>query len=286
MKNKEEEIELFLKKPLEIGDWVHLYKNKSYGNYEDINNINENDIDRKIYTVIDFIENNIKVKHENTILIINKKFIANKSTYKIGYNPFPINNWQDSVKFINSPIESLLHSIGFDKIRIKTVSTATIKNKEIDELNWKPYFLINGNKVYYQRDFCWSINDKKLLIESIISGIDIGKFVFRRRSYDWIVKQLDNGNDEVAFKDIIDGKQRLNAILGFIKNEYSDLNNYYFKDYSQEAQNKFFNFNSFAHGEMGENSTDEEVKKTFLNINFSGEQMSEEHINFVKSINL
>lgn len=37
---------------------------------------------------------------------------------------------------------------------------------------------------------------------------------------------------------------------------------------------------------IGEKCKDEDVKRIFLNINFSGVQMSQEHIDFVKQINL
>lgn len=59
-----------------------------------------------------------------------------------------------------------------------------------------------------------------------------------------------------------------------------------FSDLSGEAVSSFMNFNSIAYGELGEECTDEDVKKVFLGVNFTGVEMSQEHIEFVKNINL
>jgi len=45
-------------------------------------------------------------------------------------------------------------------------------------------------------------------------------------------------------------------------------------------------FMGITFGEMEENATDEDVKATFLGINFAGVQMSQEHLEYVKQINL
>lgn len=157
---------------------------------------------------------------------------------------------------------------------------------DIPYVNWNPAIVDkNGNEVVYQRDFCWSLNDKQALLESIYNRIDIGKVVIRERPYSWVVKRLKEGK-EAAFCEVVDGKQRLKTIFEFVLGEFPDMNGNYFDDLSEEAKSRFFNFHGVAYGELGENATDEDVKAVFLGVNFTGVQMSQEHIDFVKSIQL
>ena len=109
----------------------------------------------------------------------------------------------------------------------------------------------------------------------------------RNRSWDYIEKRVKAGHtNHIAWKDVVDGKQRLNAILGFVNNEFQDSYGNYFQDLSYRAQRRFFGFMAISYGELGENATDQDVQKVFLNINFTGIQMSQDHIDFVKSINV
>ena len=90
---------------------------------------------------------------------------------------------------------------------------------------------------------------------------------------------------KVLVDDIVDGKQRLDAIRGFVTNEYPDLHGNYFSDLSEYARRKFEDFTSFCYAELDEDATDADVIRTFLNVNFTGVKMSKEHIDFVKEIN-
>ena len=241
----------------------------------------------KIISVND--DNTLTVKfdgyRENTNII--PDFIAEKCVLHIGYNPFSKKCWNTEVRFSAFALESILYNIGFDK-RIKVFKTEKFGEVEIPELNWNPVIVnSDGNEISYQRDFVWSLNEKQLLIESIYNNIEIGKIIIRKRSWDYVENRVKCGIIEnTSFKDIVDGKQRLNAILGFVMNEFPDLNGFYFKDLSNSAQNNFMNFQSVSYGEIGENATDKTVQVIFLNINFAGVQMSKEHIDFVKSIKL
>ncbi len=151
--------------------------------------------------------------------------------------------------------------------------------------NWNPYIYGKDcSKYYYQRPFVWSVEDNQLLIESIYQGIDCGKILVRKHSWKSIEKKANNGETELSFKDIVDGKQRLNAVKGFLLNEYPDLRGNYFNDLSFVAQNKITNNQLFSYSEMGEDVNDETVLKQFLKLNFAGVPQSKEHIEFVKSL--
>lgn len=287
--NKQKLIEEYLKEPLKKSDLVELFESTNYSsNRMSLANLDTSKIERHIYEVLRVVNDNsieVESRYNSTKEIVLNEFVANKLYRHIGVNPFPKKMWQQDVRFTNRDLEGILYMIGYDRKTFNLIGELFGDN-DVQELNWNPYFLKNGEKIYYQRDFVWSLNDKQLLIESIINGIEIGKILIRKRSFEWIEKQLKLGNSEVAFKDIVDGKQRLNAILGFVQNEFCDIRGDFYEDYSDNAKYKFMNFMGVSFGEMGEKSTDEDVKATFLGINFSGVQMSQEHLEYVKQINL
>ena len=70
----------------------------------------------------------------------------------------------------------------------------------------------------YQRDYVWSEEDKVDLIDSIMHHRDIGKFVFVENPFD---HSKERGGDSY---EVLDGKQRINAIIGFINGEFKAFN--------------------------------------------------------------
>lgn len=76
---------------------------------------------------------------------------------------------------------------------------------ERDEIITDPEYQRNGG--------VWTLEKKKLLIDSIINNYDIPKIYFHQYSRD---EKKDTGKSYA----IIDGKQRLEAIWGFIEGEY------------------------------------------------------------------
>ena len=91
-------------------------------------------------------------------------------------------------------------------------------------------------------------------------------------------------NCNVGFFDIVDGKQRLNALYEFLTNQFKDLHGNYFGDLSAMSKKVFADSTCFAFGIMRERSTDEDVINSFLNVNFTGTPMSREHIEYVRSL--
>jgi len=234
----------------------------------------------------------IEVKDGGVVVISeygHKKDIApedyNKNTMNIGENPFPKKPWNSRMKIVNFTLQSILHVCGFED-NDREYTTREGKKVIVPRLNWNPHFIgEDGNEVVYQRDFCWTLKDKQLLIESVYNNIDIGKMVIRKRGFHYAIERAGQGK-ETGFADIVDGKQRLNALIGFVSGEFEDLHGNKWEDLSDKAQHMFLDFQSIAYGEIGENATDEDVKSVFLGVNFSGVPMSQEHIDFVKSIKL
>ena len=69
---------------------------------------------------------------------------------------------------------------------------------------------------YYQRfSDLWSVEKKRLLIDTIINGYDIPKFYFH-----YIISSENKLNKTTRKYAIIDGKQRVNTIIDFIEGKF------------------------------------------------------------------
>lgn len=201
-----------------------------------------------------------------------------KDISHIGANPFKKEIKYDSYQI---DIDQLLWRTGLSRRR-SVVDTNTVEKVLVPECCFNP--IIEGEKAY-QRDYIWTLEQKQLLIDSIYNHIEIGKFVLRLRSYEYVRKRiLDNKMEHTAFKDIVDGKQRTLTIHSFVNNEFKDSYGNYFSDLSKTAQRRFYGYRGLTYVELPEYTTDEETLDIFLGINHTGEPMSKEHIEFVKSL--
>ena len=119
----------------------------------------------------------------------------------------------------------------------------------------------------YQRDFCWTLADKVKLIDSIFKHIDIGKFAFIQRDYGF------NG----PLYEILDGKQRMRALMDFYENQFA-YKGIYYKDLCNRDEHTFTDC-PVSVGIAGDYKMTEEFKlKYFLKLNVSGVPQSEEHL--------
>jgi hypothetical protein len=302
---KQEQIQEYLKKPFEIGDEVIFTTNwketqiilkgkgkkatrstveveKSFSSEAKIIEIGENKIKIELPSYKSIPS---KISHEHYQKDVLPEDIQ-YSTKHIGANPFVEQDWNARITFYQSDIEQVLWRIGYDR-RASKFKHETIGEIVIPELDWNPTIITeNQEEIEYQRPFVWTLEEKQLLIDSIYNNIEIGKIVVRLRSWNWIDSRIKaNKIEHTSFKQIVDGKQRCNAILGFIHNEFPDSYGNYWDDLSSAAQRKLFSFRYVTYGELGETSTDKDVLNTFLCINHTGKPMSPEHLDFVKSLN-
>lgn len=211
--------------------------------------------------------------------------VVGRATGYVGANPF--DETDDKVRPVAFTFESILFNLDilgdkhsddtkFEKFKMNGIP--------VDDLNWNPFIYQNGKKEYYQRDFVWSLKDKQLLIESIYQGIDCGKLLVRKRGWKELEQMAANGETELAFSDIVDGKQRLNTVKEFILGEFMDLDGNFYSDLSAYSQHKFTDHQLFSYSELPDNTLDVSVIRQFLKLNFTGVQQSVEHIKFVKSL--
>lgn len=262
MKTKEQQIEKYLAKPLEIGDIIYVL---GFG-------IKDKQAWGSATKVVDIIDNIPYIQEYNSKVKVVVEW--KKSTYHIGANPFT--NDGDRIQSINFSLDSII-------FQLYREDKYDIKGTIILNSNANPFVFINGEKKYYQRPLVWSLKDKQLLIESIYNGVDCGKILVRNRSWGELEKLQKDGHD-LAFKDIVDGKQRLNTIKSFLDEEFCDVYGNYHSDLSDDAKHRLLSNQLLSYSELPENSKDEDVLKQFLKLNFAGIPQSEEHLIYVKSL--
>ena len=126
----------------------------------------------------------------------------------------------------------------------------------------------------YQRGFVWTQEDKEFLIDSIFTGIDIGKFGFVRN------------NDEEWKKtgysyEILDGKQRLNTIIEF----YEDRITYKGYTYSQLGWEDRYTFREHMVSVAEVKEFDRKsILESFLSLNRGGRVMDKSQIEKVEKM--
>ena len=258
---KQDKIEQYLKEPLKVEEYILI---KGFGS--------RNTESWGIAKVTDIIESIPYIEEHRSKRKVTEEW--KKWTGAVGIDPF--DSSFDRIQSINFTLESILHQL-FKEDRYD------IEGTPIKASNDNPFVFVDGKKKYYQRPLCWTLKDKQLLLESIYNNVDCGKIVVRNRGWEEL-RELQKNGHELAWKDIVDGKQKLNAIKTFIENEYPDLNGNYYEDLSDQAQRRLTNHQLLSYSELPENTEDEDVLRQFLRLNFAGVPQSQEHLDFIKSL--
>lgn len=124
----------------------------------------------------------------------------------------------------------------------------------------------------YQRDYVWSEEDKVRLIESIFDGVEIGRLVIHEEF------NTNKSKDTWCF-EVIDGKQRLGAILDYSKDKFQ-VRGKLFTELSAIDQRHFGNI--IVSVVEVKNLPRKYQLDLFIKVNTTGKIMSEEHLNKVK----
>lgn len=108
-----------------------------------------------------------------------------------------------------------------------------------------------------QRGYVWDMKRKSLLIESMLLGYPVPPFYAKR--------------DESKVFDMLDGKQRSEAICGYFNNAYAlegvceEYEGKYFSDLSEEDRDELISYSLTVY--YFEEITDEEVNEMFYRLN-------------------
>lgn len=147
-------------------------------------------------------------------------------------------------------------------------------NSDLDALLHTYYGMGIDMNPEYQRGYVWTQEDKELLIDSVFNNIDIGKFVLIYLSdYEY----FERGKSY----EILDGKQRLSAIIEFYENRFPYKGKYY-NDLSYKDKRTF---NKFTISVAKVHETDKKtVLKYFLMLNRTGRSMDKTHLDKVEQM--
>jgi len=142
--------------------------------------------------------------------------------------------------------------------------------------------------VNLQRQLCWTLEQKQSLMESFIYKRDIPQFIVIAR-HDKVTKS--------DYYEVLDGKQRLSAIIEFLDDGFTiplyDLDGTLYNLLCSELPSDYARVFKFSHinmariyEEMNEelHYTDDQKIEWFNRINFSGTPQDAEHIKLLKSL--
>ena len=287
-KRKEERIKNYLSEPIKVGDLV-LVQGKYLNSYT-----TQNRNDWESITVVGIQEDGKlelrrlsyrKNEYHGEVSVVNPNEVeVRKDILYVGVNPFVEKPWHSCCRHTGYGLGHIIFQCS--NILEKNNIDANINGVDVMKYNFNPYvFNADGEKVYFQRDYCWTLEDEQLFIESMYNQMGLGTIVLRKRSYKYVDSETKNGNKEVAFYDVVDGKQRLHTILRFMNDEFCDMHGNYYSDFSKYAQRVLTNIGTIIDiMEIEEKASDDDVMRVFLNVNYSGKQMSKEHLDYVRNL--
>lgn len=243
--------------------------------------------DKKVHKIPDLTDEDTARRHID--LYFNHKFVPEASrTFKSGdkveigclKNCQVVKSYLGG-KFVLIKSDSGLNIFEWTSVFYPTTSKDSVfdvedirissSQRQLADLLSKVYhFGVDVNPIY-QRPYIWESQDKIKLIETIFEHGNIGLFVFNHKHFE------ENG----SCYEIIDGKQRLNAITDFYEDKFK-VKGFYFSELTPNDKS------SFKNSMILESETHELDLKTqlklFLKINRTGRQVEESHIKKVKEL--
>lgn len=143
-------------------------------------------------------------------------------------------------------------------------------NQELRSLIHTYYTFGIDTEPAYQRGYEWTLDDKRRLIESIFMGADIGRF---------LLNEQDDVEVDQPIYEVIDGKQRLLAIIDFYEDRF-DYQGYTFSMLSKDDTRTFLG-HTISVGKLM-NAGPKTVLKCFLMMNRGGVPVDKKHLKKVE----
>lgn len=161
------------------------------------------------------------------------------------------------------------NEISKDNFSYRDLSLISFHNTPLSNLLHYYYGFGLDMSPVYQRELVWELEDKQSLIHSIFSNIEIGKFVL-----------IDLGYKSDPSFEVLDGKQRINALTEFLENRFQYRGKYYYQ-LSYRDKNHFRDYNVTLGISREDSMILEQKMMYFLKMNTQGKAQSKEHLNKV-----
>lgn len=268
--SKGELIALHLQSPIQVGDSVNYTTKYS-----------KNPTTCKVVEVLS--DDKFVIRYDGRRETVDRSELT-KATYDIGANPFAADH--GLTKSVAYNLGSILFSLDLlNEAKRKSGTDYKINDIVVKEVTFDPYVIdVTGQKVYFQRPLVWTLEDKQALIDSIYNDVYCGSVLVRKLEWDDVELRANRGDTDLAFHEVIDGKQRLHTLYEFVNSKFPDSYGNYWDDLSDSAQHKFNNSSALTYSYLDSTASDAMVIRQFLKVNFAGVPQSKEHIDFIKSI--
>jgi hypothetical protein len=168
--------------------------------------------------------------------------------------------------YMVDPIKTIIDT-RFARPRIRTQYTQQSLDSLVHTCYWRG--LIDSPD--YQRGYVWTLEDKQRLVQSIFDRCDIGKFVFLEHPY------------PEHRLEVIDGKQRLRAIMDFLEGRFEFKGANWFQ-LSHDDKNAFFDIMVQIAQLQADKIKKSDVLWLFLSLNAAGVPQTDEHIEHARSL--
>lgn len=210
------------------------------------------------------------------IIELNNEYYIIPNNYNEGMdNPIPL--YLISHKKRNETSDNSIFTINKEK----TIADMTTKDVITSQVQFLIKFIAENQldlNPIYQRDYVWTTEQKQSFITSLVQGKTTIKPTYL----------YNNVPINEPMYEVLDGKQRINAVLSYMKNEFS-VNGFYYRDLSIKDTNKFLHLPveytriKYFHPQKGHITMPLKNKiELFLQINEYGQRMSDKDLERAK----
>lgn len=177
-----------------------------------------------------------------------------------GQRKYHLAEWWDVI-----PLESITDTSFYREPMIRMYTTRSIGEALANVRDGYGY----NPSPAYQRDYVWTDANRQALYTSIFNGQDIGRIVVLRYEDD-------------ARLEILDGKQRGDAIYGFLRGKYT-YNDMRWHQLSRNDRRKFEDHQVTWAQLNGDTMTEADKIRVFLEVNTAGVPQDPTHLNRLKA---